>query len=389
MCSSVSPLWFLFTIAGLPEVGRPTDVLGVEGDFWTTVRGPEGLSLCSSLDFLILLPHLGLNEDGGLRVAGDNCDFLLLPGEALGLFGVVSSVVTFSSSLHLFEECLEGEALSCFSGLWIELGACEDGVSCCMTLSDMLWPGCVWSFGRVLSSETFSLMVFLPGRMAEVFLRRPSSWGSSDVTTGLRKETLLLDLPALSAQDCSFSFPGSTSTVMPHCWFMAPSLLFFIASSVFFRVALVAPCEDIFLLPAFLLVETFFLLLFSFLHIWEGEEAESWEEEVKLKTERSPGWAESMSGCAAVVSSVGPLSGAGPSDGFSTMQRTLRLRGLNHILKFFLCFKTELSGCAWITAGEQSAVRCKRKIWLGKIFHRTKQIPSRYLNYQAVIKRAL
>lgn len=283
ICSRVSPLWFLFITAGLPEVGRITDAVGVQGDFWPTEGRAERLSPRSCLEFRILLSHLGLAEDGRLRMAGDICDFLLLPGEALGLFGVVSNVVT-SSTLHLFEECFKGETLLCSS---FELGPCVDSLLCCMTLSDMLWPGWVWSFSTVLSSEIFWLMVFLPGLRSFVLPCGTSGWGSSDVTAGLRKETLLLDLLALSAQGCSFSFIEFSSSVMPHCWFMASSLFFVNVSLVCFRVVLVAPCTDISLLAAFFLVNPFFLFLFSFLHLWE-QEPESWDDEEKLKTDRSP-----------------------------------------------------------------------------------------------------
>lgn len=52
------------------------------------------------------------------------------------------------------------------------------------------------------------------------------------------------------------------------------------------------------------------------------EEPESWEEEVKLKTDNT------------LESGRGRVGGS-VSAGFSTRQRTLRLFGLNQILKFF------------------------------------------------------
>lgn len=67
---------------------------------------------------------------------------------------------------------------------------------------------------------------------------------------------------------------------------------------------------------------------------------------MKLKTDRSLSWEELVSGCAATVPPESPFSGTVLSDLLSNMQRTLRLRGLNQILKFFLCLKTELSGWA-------------------------------------------
>lgn len=356
-CSRVSPLWFFFITAGLPDVARPTDARG-EGDFLPTMDGKEGLALWSSLGFLVLLSDLGLVKDGGLRTDGDMwlSDFLLQPGEALGRFGVVSKVTTFSSSLDRLEESgFRGDMLACFSGLSIGVGSFSDNVSGWVTLFDVIWESWVWFLSIVVPSlERLSLKVLLPElRQSSLIL----PWGSLDMRAGLRKETRLLDLLAASAHGCSFSIKVSTSSVIPHCWFMSSSFFFFICCLVCFWVVLVAPCSDAFLLAEFFLFDLFFLLLFTVLHVWEQEEPESWEDEVKLKTARSLHWSVVVSGCAEALSLEDPLSGKVISGDFSIMQRTLRLRGLNQILKFFLCFKTVPSDCVGIITGEETAVR--------------------------------
>lgn len=108
------------------------------------------------------------------------------------------------------------------------------------------------------------------------------------------------------------------------------------------------------LLEAFFLADLFLLLLL-FLEFGEDDEPESWEDEVKLKIDMSPGWAELLADSAGPAPLVDPLSGDVTSEGVSTTQRTLRLRGLNQILKFFFCLKTECSGSALVLSGEQSA----------------------------------
>lgn len=355
-CNRVSPLWFLFITAGLAELGRPTVAPRVQGDFLQVAR-TEGLSPCSSLEPLVFLSQLGLVTDA--RTAGDNniLDFLLRPGEVLGLFGVVSKVLTFSSTLDVFVEGLVGETLTCFSGSSVGLRSFTDGVFFWMTLTNILWLGETLLFvSMVLPPERLSFMLFLTALSSLLFPCGTSGWGLSEVTAGLRKETLLLDRFAPSAQAWSFCIDISTSSMIPHCWFIASSLFFFMFCLVCLRVVVVAPCTNFFLLAAFFLADLFFLFLVSSLRLWGEEEPESWEDEVKLKTDRSCCWVVKVSGGDAAFSPKDSLSARVRSEGFSTMQRTLRLRGLNQILKFFFCLKTGLSGCVWISVTEKSAI---------------------------------
>lgn len=270
-CSGVSPLWFFFINAGLPEVGLPPDATGVHGDFSPAAVGRDGLSPGSPLEFSMLSSHLRLSEGRGLCTAGDVWDFLLFvlfPGEALGLFGVVSNVATFSSTLALLEEGFRGDASARLSGL--------------LVVSDMLEPGWVGAPSTVMAPSKG----LLPGPSSSVPPCGTLGWDSLDVTAGLRKETRLLDLLGSFAQGfCSFSFKASSSSLIPHCWFMASSLCFFSFCLVFLRVVLVAPCADPFPRTALFLVEPFFP--FAFLDLGEPDEPESWEDEVKLKTDRS------------------------------------------------------------------------------------------------------
>lgn len=74
---------------------------------------------------------------------------------------------------------------------------------------------------------------------------------------------------------------------------MASSLLFLTVSTFCFLVAKMAAG---FFLVAAVFFTTFFFLL-PFLEIWEQDELESWEDEAKLKTDRSPRWAGVLSGC--------------------------------------------------------------------------------------------
>lgn len=221
-------------------------------------------------------------------------------------------------------------------------------------LLEMFWLDCVCSFRTELFSERFPFMVLVSGLWSLLLACGTSGWGSPDVLTGLKKETLLVDLLTPSAQACPFLFGQSVSPVIPHCWFMASNLFFFIVSFVCFRVALLAHSTDISLLEAFLLVDLFFLLLLLFLEFEDNDEPESWEDEVKLNIDMSPTstWAERLPDFAGPAPLVDPLSGEVTSEGFSTRQRTLRLRGLNQILKLFFCLKAEHSISALVLSRE-------------------------------------
>lgn len=192
--------------------------------------------------------------------------------------------------------------------------------------------------------------MLLPGLRSLALSCGTSDWSSSAVTAGLRNETLLLFLFALSAQLCSGPFKASTSLESPHCLFMASSLCFFILCLVCLHAAPVVLCTIDFLLAAVFLVDLFFPVLLPPLHPWE-EEPESCEDEVKLKIDRSCCWAVMVSDWAAGDVSTGKVT----SDSFSTAQRTLWLRGLNQILKFFL-FKTWFSGSEGASAAEESEI---------------------------------
>lgn len=345
-CSRVSPLWFLFITAGLPELARPTDAAWELGDFLPGVA--EGLSLCPPLELLVVLSQLGLVGDRGLRTTGDICpsDFLLQPGELLGRFGVVSNTSSLSPTMGGLGECFGGEILCCFS----ESTVLRSFVIFWTTLMDMLWTGeTSWFISVVWPPEGVPLMVL---NLSE---DPCGTWRLSAMTAGLAKETLLLDLFTLSAQSCSFSINTSTSSVIPHCWLIVSSLLFFMFRFVCLGLILVAPCTNVFMLAAFFLADLFFLFFFSLLHLCEEDELESWEDEVKLKTDRSCCWAEMVSDCDTAVSPEDLLSITTTSEGFSTVQCTFWLRGLNQILKFFFCLKTGLPGWVWISVTEESA----------------------------------
>lgn len=215
----------------------------------------------------------------------------------------------------------------------------------------MFWLDCDFSFRTELFSERFPFTVPVSGLWSLILACGTFSWGSSDATAGLKKETLLVDFLTPLEQACPFLFGESVCSVMPHCWFMASNLFFFIVSLVCFRLDLLAHCT---LLEAFFLA-ALFLLLLLFLEHGEDDEPESWEDDVKLKIDMSRGWAELLPDVAGLASVVDLLSGEVTSEGVSTWQRTLRLRGLNQILKFFFCLKTEHLGSAWLFSGEQSA----------------------------------
>ena len=129
-------MWFFFITAGLPGLGRPTDDPGLQGDLlWLSIaaRGTtEGPTFSSCLGLLVLLSLLGVAKERGLRTAGDirPGDFPLRPGDALGLFGVVSKLQFFSSTRVLFESFSEGDNLSCFSEFSFGLESFSEGFSC-------------------------------------------------------------------------------------------------------------------------------------------------------------------------------------------------------------------------------------------------------------------
>lgn len=188
-----------------------------------------------------------------------------------------------------------------------------------------------------------------------------SGWGSSDVSAGLKKETLLVNLPTPSADACPFLFGESVFPIIPHCWFMASNLFLFIVSLVSLRVALLAHSTDISLLEAFLFEDLFFLILLLFLDFGDDDEPESWEDEVKLNMDMAPGWAERFPGLAGPAPLVDLLLAEETSEDFSTRQRTLRLRGLNQILKFFFCLKTEGSFSALVSSRSEKKTKQTKK----------------------------
>lgn len=330
MCSGVSPLWFLFITAGLPGDSRRPVAAMLDGDLRRAEPPGDGLSAAFLVRLPLLLWLAGLREAAGWRMTGDIWDFLLLLGEALGLFGVVSSVATFASAWAR-------------SGLRCEWQLCGDGFNGRGSVwfrslkTPLTWGG--FSATALLLVPTFSELT--PG----------SSECSSANAAGLWKETFLLDLLDFSTSASSLSFRDSGSSMIAHCWLIASSLFFLTVSTFCFLAAPIA--AEFFLLAAVCFVTFFFLL--PFLEIWEQDELESWEDEAKLNTDRSPRWAEAPSDCVEFPPSEVLHSGTATSDGFSTTQRTLRLRGLNQILKFFLNLTGEFPGGVRFLTGEWSA----------------------------------
>ena len=326
-CKGVSPLWFLFMTVGLawrewlPTGVRAGDLLPME----------PGLSPCPSLDLWGLFPNINLPSDGGVvRRAGfpqPPVSLLLRgPGEIRGLFGVPSGG-SHASDLGLFGVIWGEGTLSCLVG---SVGS-----------GSVLYDGWTGTWARTGGIPAASLRPCVTPSMLPLTKTGFSSWGTALPgvwdPAGLRKDTLLMDrLGFRSGLPACADTP--TSVPISHCWLMVSSLCTFSFPLLCLRVIRTVATARFLCGP--LLVGRFLVFLASSRVCGQEEpEPESWEE-MKSKMERSVDSTLLVSGFWGVVSGLGALLG-GPSsgEGFCTLQRTLRLRGLNQILKFCWCFR--------------------------------------------------
>lgn len=326
-CRGVSPLWFLFMWAGL--------LWRSNGGFVPVAGELLGLSSGSFMDLLGAVECLEpFAEFGGVGSAAalPGADLFLRPGDSLGRFGVVWGPPSCSSSLALLG-VVPGEVQE---GFWM----LATGSGSCSQTGCMFWA-CDFcsSLGGSVSFTPSNFRVLFCGLRTSTW----TFWGSGWLPRHW-KDTLLLVFPSVSPKLISTSSKTLSSTapslLNPHCWFAVSSLIFLRFFLVWHLVG------GLGMLLAFLpkdLLLLFFLFFFfpSFPpSLWGEEEPESWEEELKLKMDRLRSWSlDAASDEPAGDFSVCKFT----STGFSTRQRTLRLFGLNQILKFLLCLRTDLS----------------------------------------------